>query len=169
MGFGEQLKKARTKRGLRQEDIGKIVHVGKSTVSQWENNIHVPDLETVNKIADYLNVSTDYLHGRTSDPRTIEEIKKQPFDYSELFTQEDEGQAYILASELRYKQNLSDETFLKIIDEIARFYNRDQKPLEGGNAAHGPDIPGTGGFTKEELESYTEDNKGDAKNRGDKE
>jgi len=59
--FGNRLKEVRIERGLRQEDIGNIVHVGKSTVSQWENNIHVPDLETVRRIANYLNVSTDYL------------------------------------------------------------------------------------------------------------
>jgi transcriptional regulator with XRE-family HTH domain len=154
MGFGDQLKKLRNERGLRQEDIGKAVHVGKSTVSQWESNIHVPDLETVTKIANYLNVSIDYLLGQTNDPRPVNEIKQQPFDYSQLFTQEDEGQAYILAAELRYKHKLSDETFLKIIDEIGRYYNRNRKHPEGGIAAHGPDIPGTGGITKEEIKSY---------------
>ncbi|MBC7340864.1 MAG: helix-turn-helix transcriptional regulator [Clostridia bacterium] len=68
MTFGERLKKIRTERGLRQEDIGKVVHVGKSTVSQWESNTHVPDLETVAKIADHLNISIDYLLGRTDNP-----------------------------------------------------------------------------------------------------
>lgn len=76
--FGKRLKKLRTERGLRQEDIGKIVHVGKSTVSQWENNIHVPDLETVSKIASFLNVSVDYLLGRTDDPRPIDDISRIP-------------------------------------------------------------------------------------------
>ncbi|HAY20709.1 MAG TPA: hypothetical protein DCY27_00770, partial [Desulfobacterales bacterium] len=60
MRFGERLKKIRTERGLRQEDIGRIVHVGKSTVSQWENNIHTPDLETVSKIANHLNIPVGY-------------------------------------------------------------------------------------------------------------
>jgi len=68
MSFGERLKKIRIERGLRQEDIGKIVHVGKSTVSQWENNIHVPDLETVTNIANALNVPVDYLLGRIDSP-----------------------------------------------------------------------------------------------------
>jgi transcriptional regulator with XRE-family HTH domain len=63
--FGKRLKEIRIERGLRQEDIGAIVHVGKSTVSQWENNVHVPDIETIAKIASHLNVSIDYLLGRT--------------------------------------------------------------------------------------------------------
>ncbi|MCL6479900.1 MAG: helix-turn-helix domain-containing protein, partial [Peptococcaceae bacterium] len=70
MNFGERLKKIRMERGLRQEDIGKIVHVGKSAVSQWENNIHVPDLETVTKIANALNIPVDYLLGRIDNPST---------------------------------------------------------------------------------------------------
>lgn len=72
--FGERLKKVRIDRGLRQEDIGAIVHVGKSTVSQWENNIHVPDIETIVKIANYLNVTSDYLLGLSDNPTPIETI-----------------------------------------------------------------------------------------------
>lgn len=68
MSFGERLRKIRKERGLRQEDIGKVAHVGKSTVSQWENNIHTPDLETVSKIAAYLNVPVDYFF--VDDPST---------------------------------------------------------------------------------------------------
>jgi transcriptional regulator with XRE-family HTH domain len=72
--FGSRLKEVRLERGLRQEDIGNIVHVGKSTVSQWENNIHVPDIETIRKIASYLNVSTDYLLGLSDIKTPIETI-----------------------------------------------------------------------------------------------
>ena len=61
--FGGRLRQVRINRGLRQEDIGAIVHTGKSTVSQWENNIHVPDIQTIIKIARHLNVSSDYLLG----------------------------------------------------------------------------------------------------------
>jgi transcriptional regulator with XRE-family HTH domain len=69
LGFGERLKQIRLERGLRQEDIGQVVRVGKSTVSQWESGIHVPSLGTVAKIADYLDVTTDYLLGRADHPQ----------------------------------------------------------------------------------------------------
>lgn len=72
--FGERLKKVRIDRGLRQEDIGAIVHVGKSTVSQWENNIHFPDIETIVKIASHLNVSSGYLLGLSDVMTPIETI-----------------------------------------------------------------------------------------------
>lgn len=67
--FGERLKRIRTERGLRQEDIGQIVQVGKSTVSQWEAGIHEPSLATIGKIADFFGVTTDYLLGRSDDPQ----------------------------------------------------------------------------------------------------
>ena len=98
--FGKRLKEIRIERGLRQEDIGAIVHVGKSTVSQWENNVHVPDIETIAKIASHLNVSIDYLLGRTDirnpdqpdediiaflrQPRLTEDEKREVLAYIEF-------------------------------------------------------------------------------------
>ena len=80
MSFGRQLKKIRLERGLNQEDIGKMVHMGKSTVSQWENEIHTPNIDIITQIANYLDVPLDYLAGRTNtrtnapDPALDEEI-----------------------------------------------------------------------------------------------
>lgn len=68
MSFGKQLKNLRSDSDLTQEDIGNIVHVGKSTVSQWENEIHTPNIEIIVQIASYLNVSVDQLLARTASP-----------------------------------------------------------------------------------------------------
>ncbi|WP_288959445.1 helix-turn-helix transcriptional regulator [uncultured Aminobacterium sp.] len=148
--LGSRIAKLRKAKGITQERLAKLIPIDQSMISYYEKNKKKPSADVLKKIADIFDVSTDYILGRTNDSRTIEEIKQQPFNYSELFTQEDEGQAYILAANLKYKQNLSDETFLRIIDEIARFYNRDNKPLDGEIAAHGPDVPGTGCITGED-------------------
>ncbi|HBK85308.1 MAG TPA: hypothetical protein DDZ53_04670, partial [Firmicutes bacterium] len=129
--LGSRIAKLRKAKGITQERLAKLIPIDQSMISYYEKNKKKPSADVLKKIADIFDVSTDYILGRTNDSRTIEEIKQQPFNYSELFTQEDEGQAYILAANLKYKQNLSDETFLRIIDEIARFYNRDNKPLDG--------------------------------------
>jgi transcriptional regulator with XRE-family HTH domain len=152
--LGDKIIRLRQDKDITQKELAKLLHIDQSMISYYEKNKKRPSYEVLAKIADIFDVSVDYLLGRTNDPRPVNEIKQQPFGYSELFTQEDEGQAYILAANLRYRYKLSDETFLKIIDEVGRFYNRDQKPLEGDIAAHGPDIPGTGSFTIEELENY---------------
>lgn len=54
--------------------------MGKSTVSQWENEIHTPNIDIITQIANYLDVPLDYLAGRTNtrtnapDPALDEEI-----------------------------------------------------------------------------------------------
>ena len=62
--FGSILKKLRNEKGLTQTDIGKITHKGDSTVRMWELRNSEPDYETIIKIADYFNVTIDYLLGR---------------------------------------------------------------------------------------------------------
>ena len=45
--------------------LGEIVGVSKQSVSKWENGLSYPDFEILKKLADFFNVSTDYLLGRT--------------------------------------------------------------------------------------------------------
>jgi transcriptional regulator with XRE-family HTH domain len=106
--LGSRIAKLRKAKGITQERLAKLIPIDQSMISYYEKNKKKPSADVLKKIADIFDVSTDYILGRTNDSRTIEEIKQQPFNYSELFTQEDEGQAYILAANLKYKQNLSD-------------------------------------------------------------
>ena len=64
--FGERLREARTAKGLTQSELGRLVGgVGKTTISQYENGIRKPDIETLERLADVLNRSVDWLLGRT--------------------------------------------------------------------------------------------------------
>ncbi|MCL2343500.1 MAG: helix-turn-helix domain-containing protein [Firmicutes bacterium] len=38
------------------------------TISKWRNGIQYPSIESLVRLADYFNVSTDYLLGRTDKP-----------------------------------------------------------------------------------------------------
>lgn len=68
MDFKERLRKLRTDKGLTQEEFGKLFNVIKQTVSSWENGNSRPDIDSAAKIADFFNVSLDYLLGRTEVP-----------------------------------------------------------------------------------------------------
>ena len=68
VGFGERLRKRRKELGLRQEDIADHLGVRISTVSQWETSTHLPDIDTVQILAQYLRTSSDYLLGLTDEP-----------------------------------------------------------------------------------------------------
>ena len=66
--LGERLRELRKNRSMTQEELGKIINVTKVSVSGYENGNRSPDTETLQKIADFFDVSTDYLLGR-DDPR----------------------------------------------------------------------------------------------------
>lgn len=74
MSMGERLKKAREKKGLSREDLGKYLGVSYSTISKYETDEREPSNEILIKICKYLDISADYLLGR-SDDVPVEEIK----------------------------------------------------------------------------------------------
>lgn len=96
---GKRLKKLRLERKLTQEELGKIIHVSKVSISGYENGNRTPDTDTLQKLADFFGVTTDYLLGRdkikdkTKDQDTIqsedeirifEELKKYPLLFHDL-------------------------------------------------------------------------------------
>ncbi|TGE39801.1 XRE family transcriptional regulator [Desulfosporosinus fructosivorans] len=65
--LGKRLLYLRNKRGLTQEELAKIFCMSRSTYAQYEVDRRKPDYDTLQKIADYFEVSTDFLLGRTDD------------------------------------------------------------------------------------------------------
>jgi len=63
-----KLKEIREKRGIMQKDFAKEIGVAPSTLNQYENCKREADYEKLCRIADYLDVSVDYLLGRTDNP-----------------------------------------------------------------------------------------------------
>ena len=70
------LKIIREQHGKLQKDVAADIGIGLSTFSQYETGKREPDNKTLIKLADYFGCSTDYLLGRTDDPRLV--IKKAP-------------------------------------------------------------------------------------------
>lgn len=64
--LSERIKQLRKEKDLTQEEFGKIFGIVKSTVSLYENNKSTPDDEIKKKIAEYFNVSLDYLMGNST-------------------------------------------------------------------------------------------------------
>lgn len=63
--FQSILKSLRTAKGLTQDELSKQLNISRSTIGMYENGAREPDFETLELIADYFNVDTDYLLGRT--------------------------------------------------------------------------------------------------------
>lgn len=58
------LKKLRNEKKLTQSEIGKILNVTGPTYNGYETEKYEPTIETLCKLADYYNVTLDYLVGR---------------------------------------------------------------------------------------------------------
>ena len=62
--FGIKLKELRIEKGLSQRKLGELLGFCNQTVSFWETGSREPDLDALIKIADFFEVSVDYLLGR---------------------------------------------------------------------------------------------------------
>ena len=59
--LGENIRRFRKAKGLRQEELAERVHVVRQTVSKWENGLSVPDAEQLRDLAAVLGVSVSAL------------------------------------------------------------------------------------------------------------
>lgn len=80
--FFDRFKELSMFKGKSTTAIGEELGINKSTVSYWRNNPKAaPKLEALQQLADYFNVSTDYLLGNTDiknppDKQNPEDIAK---------------------------------------------------------------------------------------------
>ncbi|SHH73526.1 helix-turn-helix domain-containing protein [Sporanaerobacter acetigenes] len=64
--ISERLKELREEKNLLQKDLAKHLNISTSAYGYYEQGKRNPDTETIEKLADFFNVSTDYLLGRTN-------------------------------------------------------------------------------------------------------
>ena len=69
--FPERLRAARDKRGLSQGDLGKRARLHASAISHFETGARKPSFENLRRLADALDVTTDYLLGRVTDAEAL--------------------------------------------------------------------------------------------------
>lgn len=66
--LGDKLQKLRQEKKLTQEQLSKAIGITRGTYAHYEINKRQPDYETLQKLADFFDVSIDYLLGRTDKP-----------------------------------------------------------------------------------------------------
>lgn len=65
--FGERLASLRNEKGLSQYDLAEKLDFSRGQIGNYEQGTREPDFATLIKIADFFQVSTDYLLGRSED------------------------------------------------------------------------------------------------------
>lgn len=72
MNTGQRIASLRQSRKLSQKDLSQILGVSQAYVGQWENGTRVVPTEKVIALAEFFNVSTDYLLGTVSNHDKID-------------------------------------------------------------------------------------------------
>lgn len=78
MTFGEHITTLRKRKGLSQGELGKAVGTSGDIIGKYERNEVKPSIEVAAKIADALEVSLDFLVGKTSvevDSKTLKRLQ----------------------------------------------------------------------------------------------
>lgn len=79
-----RIRELRKERNLTMKKLGECVGVAESTISLYENEKRQPDNEMLKKIADFFDVSTDYLLGRERCRNIPETLGKEDITYMEV-------------------------------------------------------------------------------------
>lgn len=67
MNFSKRLQDLRKSKNMSQPDLAKIIEVSDRSISAWERGLTLPNAEIAIKLADFFNVSIDYLFARDKD------------------------------------------------------------------------------------------------------
>lgn len=117
MALIDRVKEVSKKNGLSLTDVAIKAGIGEKSIYAWTNR--EPSVATLQKVADVLHVSTDYLLGRTNDmnPQLSEKVKQADIDDSDLL--------------LAFDGKDIDEEDKKAIIELLKF--RRYQKQNGGN------------------------------------
>lgn len=69
--IGNRLKELREELKLLQKELADKLNLTQQTISLYESNKREPDFDILEKIADFFDISVDYLLGRTDIKHTI--------------------------------------------------------------------------------------------------
>ena len=74
MILGKRLKELRMLKRLNQSDVAKVLRIERSTYGKYETGDSSPDYDKLIKLAEFFEVSVDYLLGKTDIKTPIETI-----------------------------------------------------------------------------------------------
>lgn len=71
MNLGERIYELRNEKNLSQGDLADALDVSRQSVSKWENNMAIPDLDKLIKLCDIFEISLDELTGREKIEKSV--------------------------------------------------------------------------------------------------
>ncbi len=84
MDFGKVLRGLRKEDNIGQKELASYLNVSVSTISNYENGVHAPDLETLCRLADFFKVSVDFLLERTGYRHPLDSLNAKFSDGTDV-------------------------------------------------------------------------------------
>lgn len=112
--FAKRLQGLRKDKGLTQKQFAEKFGIAGGTIAMWETGKREPDFKTTERLADFFNVSVDYLLGRDERKRVPVSEDGQEISYDDF--------TYAMYQEGR---TLTRENKEKLL-ELARFFQEQQ-------------------------------------------
>ncbi|SMB91711.1 DNA-binding transcriptional regulator, XRE-family HTH domain [Thermanaeromonas toyohensis ToBE] len=106
--LGQRLAALRKEKGLSQAQLAKLLNMGQSTIAMYEKDKRRPDAETLRRLAEFFQISVDYLLGLT-DSRERPVYTLTP-EAQELFS--------LLLREPDLQSGLADPLFRNLLKRI---------------------------------------------------
>lgn len=108
--IGSRLKYLRNRSKKTQEDVAKSLEISRAAYSHFENDRNEPDNHTLSKLADFYEVTTDYLLGRKTNLDDVSVAAHYTKDYDK-FTPEEQQEIddYIEFKKAQFKKRHENE------------------------------------------------------------
>ena len=123
--FGKRLKELRKEHGGTIEQFADMVGISKSTLGYYENDKRMPDIEILARIANVLNVSADYLIGRTNTTDRKGKLKTV-CDFTGLSDQAAEYLSELVENRDYAKLSVINHLFKELCEDYAFYSGEDE-------------------------------------------
>lgn len=117
MSIGKNIKYLREKNNMNQNEFGKLFDVTDKAVSTWENDIKIPRMGTIQKIADYFSLTKSQI---------IEDELYNKKKYENIKVYDEDDRPYVLDDEaLALIDSLRTRPEMKILFSVSKKATKD--------------------------------------------
>ena len=125
--FGERLRQLRKEAGFKQDELAAGLNFSRATISYYETGTRIPDIQKISIIADFFNVSVDYILGRTNIKKFVD-TNNEVLDFLEMFkslNKTKQNELLLNIKTLRQREQQKEE--LRVADIISDEYGNRNK------------------------------------------
>lgn len=83
MEFSERLRNLKKEHNIKQDELANVLNYGRTAISNYTSGRNEPSIKDLKRIADYFEVSIDYLVGNTGIKNSAVLFNKYFKDYSD--------------------------------------------------------------------------------------